>query len=183
VGSWNWQWNSFNQLKTGFEFRYNKIAELKSFRYSSSTDWTEHSELYMNRGLNETYYPIQFATYIQNKMEFESMILNLGLRYDYFNANRNWFATNNIYQFSVNPEYDEGLDSDGDQVDSNGNIKYCWENVSRARKPMHITCSVRAWEFLSRSRKKRYCISATAISTRCRPSTECSNLVICDRSI
>jgi outer membrane receptor protein involved in Fe transport len=129
VGSWNWQWNSFNFLKTGFEFRYNKIAELKSYRYSSSTDWIKYPELYMNRSLNETYFPIQFATYIQNKMEFESMILNLGLRYDYFNANRNWFASNNIYQFSVNPDYNENLDPDGDQVDSNGNIKYCWENV------------------------------------------------------
>ncbi|MFH1214191.1 MAG: TonB-dependent receptor [Candidatus Neomarinimicrobiota bacterium] len=129
IGSWNWQWNSFNYFKSGFEFRYNKYAELKSYRFASSTEWQEHPELYMNRGLNKTYYPVQFATYIQNKMEFESMILNLGLRYDYFNANREWFATNNIYQFSANPDYQESLDPDGDQVDSNGNIKYCWENV------------------------------------------------------
>jgi outer membrane receptor protein involved in Fe transport len=28
--------------------------------------------------------PIQFAAYIQDKMEFESMVINLGLRFDYF---------------------------------------------------------------------------------------------------
>lgn len=28
--------------------------------------------------------PIQFAAYVQDKMEFESMVINLGLRYDYF---------------------------------------------------------------------------------------------------
>lgn len=129
VGSLNWQWNSFNFLKTGFEFRRNKVAELKSYRFYPFVDWEEHPELYTNRGLNETYYPIQFATYIQNKMEFESMILNLGLRYDYFDPNYKWFATNNIYQFSANPDYQASLDPDGDQVDSNGNVKYSFDNV------------------------------------------------------
>lgn len=31
--------------------------------------------------------PRQFSAYIQDKMEFESMIINAGLRYDYFDAN------------------------------------------------------------------------------------------------
>jgi outer membrane receptor protein involved in Fe transport len=31
--------------------------------------------------------PIQFAAYVQDKMEFESMVVNLGLRYDYFDPN------------------------------------------------------------------------------------------------
>jgi outer membrane receptor protein involved in Fe transport len=57
------------------------------------------------------------------------MILNFGLRYDYFDPNYEWFATNNIYQFSANPDYEASLDPDGDQVDSNGNVKYSFENV------------------------------------------------------
>ena len=32
-------------------------------------------------------YPKQYAAYIQDKMEYESIIMNLGLRYDYFYAN------------------------------------------------------------------------------------------------
>ncbi|MBW8034909.1 MAG: TonB-dependent receptor [Planctomycetes bacterium] len=31
--------------------------------------------------------PVEAATYIQDKIEFEEMIVNIGLRYDYFNAN------------------------------------------------------------------------------------------------
>jgi len=31
--------------------------------------------------------PYEFSTYIQDKMEFESMVLNVGLRFDYFNSN------------------------------------------------------------------------------------------------
>jgi hypothetical protein len=32
-------------------------------------------------------YPNQFALYIQDKMDFQKVIINLGLRFDYFNAN------------------------------------------------------------------------------------------------
>ncbi len=31
-----------------------------------------------------TVHPIEFSTYIQDKMEFESLVINLGVRYDYF---------------------------------------------------------------------------------------------------
>lgn len=129
VGSLNWQWNSFNLFKTGFEFRYNKYAELKSYRLASFADWKTKEYLYHNRGLNETYYPIQFAVYAQNKMEFESMILKFGIRYDYFNPNYKWFSENTISNFAMNPEYNEVIDPDGDQVDSLGNVKYSFENV------------------------------------------------------
>jgi outer membrane receptor protein involved in Fe transport len=32
-------------------------------------------------------FPMQFSTYAQTKMEFESIVMNLGLRYDFFDAN------------------------------------------------------------------------------------------------
>lgn len=32
-------------------------------------------------------YPYEFSAYIQDKMEFEEMVFNVGLRYDYFNPN------------------------------------------------------------------------------------------------
>jgi hypothetical protein len=129
VGSLNWQWNSFNFLKTGFELRYNTMSELKAYRYPSYIDRKAHPELWMNRGLHDTYHPIQLAFYAQNKMEFESMILNIGLRYDYFNPNREWFATNNLYNYSLNPDFNPALDPDADQLDSLGNVKYSFENV------------------------------------------------------
>jgi len=43
-----------------------------------------------------THKPVQFAAYIQDKMEYESIILNVGLRYDYFNA-RAKYPTNVFY--------------------------------------------------------------------------------------
>jgi len=129
IGSWNWQWNAHNCLKTGFEYRYNQIAEYKNYRLPSFADWKTESYLFMNRSLHETFNPIQFAFYIQNKMEFESMILNLGLRYDYFNPNYEWFSTNNISNYAMNPDYNSYLDPDGDQVDSLGNVKYSFENA------------------------------------------------------
>ena len=40
--------------------------------------------------------PTEFSLYIQDKMEFESLILNVGLRYDYFDAN-SVYSTNIFY--------------------------------------------------------------------------------------
>lgn len=40
--------------------------------------------------------PTEFSAYIQDKMEFESMILNAGIRYDYFDANAD-YSTNRNY--------------------------------------------------------------------------------------
>lgn len=129
VSSLNWQWNSFNFLKSGFELRYNTLSELNAYRYPSYIDRKAQPELWMNRGMHNTFHPIQLALYAQNKMEFESMILNIGFRYDYFDPNREWFATNNLYNFSLNPDFDPTLDPDGDQLDSLGNVKYSFDNV------------------------------------------------------
>jgi hypothetical protein len=38
--------------------------------------------------------PLELGLYIQDKLEFEGMILNAGLRMDYFNPNKKGFATN-----------------------------------------------------------------------------------------
>ncbi len=126
VGNMNWQWNTNNLLKTGFEFRYNTYGEKESWRIPSFTD---NKDDWINRGLNETYHPLQFALYAQNKMEFESMILNIGLRFDYFDPNRMWFDKSNLYNLAIDPSYDVKKDPDLDQVDSLGHVKYSFENV------------------------------------------------------
>jgi len=133
VGNLNWQFNSSNLLKSGFEFRYNTFAENESWRFPSFTD---NQEDWINKGLNETFHPIQFALYIQNKMEFESMILNIGLRYDYFDPNRMWFERTNYFNLAIDPLYDVTKDPDLDQVDYLGRVKYSYENVlSKNRIP------------------------------------------------
>ena len=78
---------------------------------------------YQDRNLHEKINPIQFGSYLQSKLEFETMILNLGMRYDHFNPNFEWFDSfDATYNLSINADYDETLDPDGDQIDSNGII-------------------------------------------------------------
>ncbi len=136
VGSANLQADNANLLKAGFEARYHTAREIRAYRFPSFSlderDW-------LNRGLHETYHPLQFAAYLQDKMEFRGMILNLGLRYDYFNPNRDWFTADALDGFTVNPDYDGGQvgDPDGDQVDADGDIRHSFENaVDRPREPM-----------------------------------------------
>lgn len=134
VGSINWQINEFHFLKSGFEYRYNTIAEIEDYRYPA---YSLHPDDWLNRGLHETYHPIQFAVYIQDKMEFESMILNFGARYDYFNPNREWFDFSNLFNLAADPEYSASADLDMDQIDSLGHIKYSFENVlDKPRSPV-----------------------------------------------
>jgi len=126
VGSMNWQFNNENLFKAGIEGRYHTLNEIKNTRLPSFSD---HTDDWMNRGLHEKFHPLQFAFYFQDKMEFEGMILNIGLRYDYFNPNRDWFKKTSLYNLAVDPDFDTTLDPDGDQVDSNGRVKYSFQNV------------------------------------------------------
>src|SRR5690606_23903485 len=121
-----WQANASNLLKAGIEARRNTYDEARSFRFPS---FTTDRRYWLNRGLDETYHPLQFAAYLQDKMEFRSMILNLGLRYDYFDPNRDWFPVTDLPVLALDPLYDPALDADGDQVDENGRVKYSFGNV------------------------------------------------------
>ena len=127
VGSINWQMNNVNFLKSGIELRRNTYTDDYARQYPS---FTIEPEYYSRRGLHETYHPIQFAFYIQDKMELQGMILNLGLRFDHFDPNYEWFSeAHKIYNLSANPNYDIDLDLDGDQVDDNGNTKFSFDNI------------------------------------------------------
>ena len=112
-GSMNLQVDKSNLIKAGLEFRYNTSSDEGSWRYPSDT---QNPKYWINRGLHETYHPTQIALYVQDKMEFESMILNFGIRYDYFNPNHDWFDQSDLYNLAVDPLYDETKDLDGDQI-------------------------------------------------------------------
>lgn len=132
VGSANWQLNYFNFIKSGFEVRYNTMKEKCNYRFTS---YNIDPEFWFNRGLHETYHPIQFAAFVQDKMEFESMILNFGVRFDRFDPNYDWFVFDPVYNYAIDPEYDKSADPDLDQVDSLGHVKYSFENaVNRPRE-------------------------------------------------
>ena len=132
--SLNWQVNYNNFIKAGLELRRNTFKENYSYRFPSFSTARQH---WLNRGLHETYHPVEFAVYVQDKMEFNSMVLNLGARYDSFYPNIDWFTTRDLFNLSVDPQFDPSLDPDGDQVDQNGRVKYAFENVlDKPRAPV-----------------------------------------------
>ncbi|MDZ7294322.1 MAG: TonB-dependent receptor [candidate division KSB1 bacterium] len=126
VGNVSWQVNESNLLKTGFEFHYNTYKE-DSWVLS---EWSSDLRDWRCRGLNETYHPLQLAFYVQDKMEFESMILNVGVRYDLYDGNREWFTKDSfVLNPSLDPEYNPNADPDKDGIDSLGHKKWDFANV------------------------------------------------------
>lgn len=109
-----WQFHKNHSLKTGIDLtkirldqQYSNIrnvyegTDLEAMFYTDSltnkrvypyyepevrSDVTIYSDKYIKQ-------PVQFAAYIQDKMEFESMVVNFGVRYDYFDP-RTVYPTN-----------------------------------------------------------------------------------------
>jgi hypothetical protein len=139
VGSINWQVNNWNFIKAGAEFRYFTMNEFEAYRFPS---YSLHPEDWLNRGLHESFNPIQLSAYIQDKMEFESMIINLGLRLDHFNPNRDWFISRDLFNLALNPDFNPATDPDGDQIDAEGRVKYSFDNVLQQPREPTRTYSV-----------------------------------------
>ncbi len=81
-----WQFDQVNQVKTGFDFRYHWL-DYKN--YQIVIDATTGFKPAMPKwgAFNYNVYhanPFQFAYYLQDKIEFDYLIVNAGLRFDYF---------------------------------------------------------------------------------------------------
>ncbi len=68
------QLNRENQIKTGIEFR-----QYESFRHRLGMPPRTQLEFFTRE-------PVEFAAYIQDKIELSFLIVNAGLRFDYFDA-------------------------------------------------------------------------------------------------
>ncbi len=103
-----WQVNNNHSLKSGFEYikhdlkhewhlirnKYYNTPEELEFYYDETTgnriyynyepeilpDSTTYSDVYNVK-------PTEFSTYFQDKMEFDEMVINVGVRFDYFDPN------------------------------------------------------------------------------------------------
>ena len=78
------QLDRFNQLRAGAEFTYID----NNVNYGSV-------DVFLPNGRSTSVwhtYPKRAALYVQNKLEFEGMIANFGLRYDYSYAGGYWYA-------------------------------------------------------------------------------------------
>lgn len=87
------QINRRNQIKTGIHFVYNDYA-IRSSTYNPSMSTWNREQIYDQ-------YPFRIGAYIQDKLEFEGFIANVGLRLDFSNPNGEYYNLDmydNFYQ-------------------------------------------------------------------------------------
>ncbi|MFC1484036.1 TonB-dependent receptor domain-containing protein [Candidatus Neomarinimicrobiota bacterium] len=88
-----YQINQRHQLKTGWTFKKHAL-EL----YTENEPWDSG----VNFKDDTTFNPVEGAFYIQDKIEFDYIILNLGVRYDYLDSRASMWE--NIYRFGYRGE-------------------------------------------------------------------------------
>lgn len=87
VGSITSQLNNSNLVKAGFEFfRYSMFNYNYDIEVDASNNYQARptQNMFLRDTINVA--PIQFALYVQDKIELKNLIINIGLRYDYFDA-------------------------------------------------------------------------------------------------
>ena len=128
-----WQINNNHVIKTGVDFnqyfihRFNTSIRNKYYNTSNVNDYIYlidtvnftikreylyyEPELVLDKSIYTDNYdvkPRQLSAYLQDKMEFENMVINLGVRYDYFDANITYPSQyrnpGNQLNFPNNPE-------------------------------------------------------------------------------
>lgn len=100
------QLTNYHMLKMGLQgYLYDISVDYRSGRSNASS-------LRIN---NYNVHPYEGALYIQNKLEFEGMVANLGLRYDLYNLNTSYYK--DTFSPYRNPNYDDSDPSKGDYYD------------------------------------------------------------------
>ena len=73
-----------HQIKTGIEAKHHKLW---MHEFEVVTDGAQRISPLTSFNNNQyTHYPIELAAYLQDKMEFDYLIVNAGVRFDYFDA-------------------------------------------------------------------------------------------------
>jgi len=126
------QINHRNQVKAGLDVQYDKVFE-NSYSLIANIGAAEGEEAFRIPDISESSHsrftrrPFKAAAFVQDKIEYESLIINVGLRFDYFDA-KGKIPTDsedpNIYNplklenkyFDLNNDGEIGSD---EQVDSN----------------------------------------------------------------
>lgn len=81
-GDFTWQFNRHNEFQAGFSAGLQQINVYAGYWNQSVLSFTPNSWQYFKAT------PLDIGMYAQDKLEFEGIILNLGLRMDYFNPLR-----------------------------------------------------------------------------------------------
>lgn len=95
-----------HEIKFGAELKYHQLDFENFTVLRDSTTYTSPTIPALSTANHDFYIkrPREFSAYIQDKMEFKSIILNVGLRYDYFNANSKYSPE----VFQPSPDYPNG---------------------------------------------------------------------------
>ena len=85
-GDITFQFNAIHLFKSGFEVKRHQLEfETFTIQKNANTDWAavvpDISSPFHNRYRHQ---PVEIALYLQDKIELSDLIVNLGLRYDYF---------------------------------------------------------------------------------------------------
>jgi hypothetical protein len=130
-GTWNTSWsqtysagfdmssqlNKYNLIKFGLSFQYDKLHEY----YITNEGWfwpaegVDPTETYTEDCYYVSYdgYPILAGGYIQDKIEFEGMFANFGLRFDYSDPNIEWPSLDDPYSLFLSRWLKDYLFTDG----------------------------------------------------------------------
>jgi hypothetical protein len=85
------QLNNHHQMKTGILFSLQKFKKiLHDHQSSGSLQFAQVTDL-----VDPTVNPYEGAFYLQDKMEFQGMVVNAGVRIDFFNGNKT--ISNNVF--------------------------------------------------------------------------------------
>ncbi len=109
------QVNKYHQLKAGFMFNYDDIKTRQASRslYLPSDDTVDRW----------SHQPYRLGAYIQDKLEFEGMIANFGLRLDYNEPNTDWFTLSPYSKYLSRKYMGIFQDIDSLQVKAKGHVK------------------------------------------------------------
>ncbi len=103
-----WQMNKQHSFKTGFSYTDhdldNRWSEIRNIYSGQDEEGESYFDYEKNKTIFPNYTPVtypdssiytdsvrvkptEFSFYLQDKMEFDEMVINIGIRYDYFNPN------------------------------------------------------------------------------------------------
>ena len=97
-GNLTTQINKNNLVKAGLQFSYYDVDVDQDMNVTNEGSY---------RRVDFTAYPYEGGIYLQDKMEFQGFIANIGLRYDFYDFNLNYYS--DIFSPLRNPDYDETL--------------------------------------------------------------------------
>lgn len=108
-----WQIDNINQIKTGIDYTYHDL-KYKDFQIIIDATSNFKPKLPDAGAFNyNTYHsnPFQFAYYIQDKIEIDYLIVNIGLRYDFFEPDGKYLKDPNKINLldELQPPYPDSL--------------------------------------------------------------------------